>query len=284
TRLTLPTRAALGGHPNRWVVQDEACGYYDGLSGAVLRWQNGAFTPVRTPDGNAEVAQAFTEPATAGTQERQLILAVRTRHDPDEDLVLGGALEACWRALTGAPPAGWGTAEPINLPWSKRQLTELTRGRAPEPSWLAVVGHTDRPAIATLKISRTATGVEEEITLALGYGHDENPPLDAIEPLAATLAAEHGLTSLLTSLRTARRDLTLPAHLEAPPLPVSFTLGVDRVKEIGLARAGRPPLALKPSRLGPDRRPAMHYPLGDGTDPTAWNDFQTLTQHLRSAA
>ncbi|MFC7303508.1 DUF6177 family protein [Streptomyces monticola] len=283
TRLTLPTRVALGGHPNRWVVRDETCAYYDGLSGAVLHWQNGAFTPVRTPDGNAEVAEAFTTAISTDTGERQLLLSLRLRHDPAEDLTLGRALEASWQTLTGAPPAGWGTAEPINLPWSTRQLTELAHSRAPEPSWLAAVGRPDRPALATLKVTRTTAGVEEEITLAIGYGPGETPPLDTIEALAATLAAEHGLTTLLTSLRTARADLTVPPHLEAPPMPVTFTLGTEMVEEVGLDRADRPPLALKPARLGPDRRPALHYPLGDGTDPRAWEIFEQLTQHLRKA-
>ncbi|WP_446461003.1 DUF6177 family protein [Streptomyces sp. BRA346] len=52
---------------------------------------------------------------------------------------------ATWHHLTGAPPAGWSTAEPVNLPWSTRQLTDLARQRAPQPTWLIAVGHTDRP-------------------------------------------------------------------------------------------------------------------------------------------
>lgn len=280
-RLTLPTRAALGGHPNRWVVRDETCGYYDGLSGAVLRWRDGAFAPARSADGQTRVAQAFTK--SADTDERQLLLSLRIRHAPDRDLTLGTALEACWQALTGASPSGWGIAEPINLPWSIRQLTETVRNRAPEPSWLTTVGHPDRPAIATTVITHTTAGVEQDITLAIGYGRGENPPLDAIRSLAAALAAEHGLVTLLTSLRAGRRDLTTPPRLEAPPIPVAFTLGADEIREIGLAHAERPPLALRPALLGPGRHPALHYPLGDGTDADAWQDLDTLVQHLKHA-
>ncbi|OEJ61112.1 hypothetical protein BGM19_26950 [Streptomyces agglomeratus] len=280
-RLTLPTRTALGGHPNRWVVSDETCGYYDGLSGAVLRWRGGAFVPARTVDGQTHVAQAFTTAADTG--ERQLLLSLRTRHTLDQEPTLGAALEACWQALTGTPPMGWGTAEPINLPWSTRTLTELVRNRAPEPSWLTAVGHPDRPAIATLLITRTATGVEEEITLAIGYGPGDTPPLDTIQTLAATLAAEHGLITLLTSLRGGRRDLTTSPHLEAPPIPVAFTLGAEDINEIGLAHANRPPLALRPAPLGPAKRPALHYRLGDGTDVDTWQDLEKLIQHLKQA-
>ncbi|MGW0689307.1 DUF6177 family protein [Streptomyces sp. NPDC002754] len=51
-------------------------------------------------------------------------------------------------------------------------------------------------------------------------------------------------------------------------------------RRIGLAHARRPPLALKPVQLGPATSPALHYPLGDGTDPTAWTTLRHLTAHL----
>ncbi|MEU5344717.1 DUF6177 family protein [Streptomyces sp. NPDC020766] len=280
-RLTLPTRTALHGHPNRWVVQDPDHGYYDGLSGAQLHWQGGTFTPARDENGTASVAKAFAPAPDIG--ERQLLLSLRTGHPADEDLVLGRALEAAWRTLTGSPPAGWSTAEPVNLPWNTRQLTDLAHSRAPRPTWLIAIGNPDRPALATLHITRTPTGVEEDITLALGYGKDETPPQDAIEPLAATLTAQHGLTTMLTSLRAARRDLTVPPHFEAPPTPVSFTLGTGEIKNIGLAHALRPPLNLTPVQLGPAAEPALHYPLGDGTDPRTWNTLRQLTDHFKAA-
>ncbi|WP_327428284.1 DUF6177 family protein [Streptomyces sp. NBC_01236] len=279
TRLTLPTRTALQGHPNRWVIQDPDHGFYDGLSGAVLHWQGGTFTPALDENGAASVAKAFTP--TSDTGERQLIVSLRTRHPADEDLVLGRALETTWHTLTGAPPAGWSTAEPINLPWSTRQLTDLARTRAPQPTWLIAVGHPDHPAIATLRVTRTPAGVEEDITLTLGYAKDETPPLDTIEPLAKALATEHGLTTMLTSLRTARRDLTIPPHFETPPIPVTFTLGSDAVRAIGLDQARRPPLDLTPTQLGHATEPALHYLLGNGTDPHAWNTLQRLTKHLK---
>ncbi|WP_461031056.1 DUF6177 family protein, partial [Streptomyces sparsus] len=99
SRLTLPTRAALSGPPNRWVVNDGEGGYYDGLSGAELRWQDGGFTSTGTP------APAFTEPARRARSlhaggERQIAVSVRTRQPADRDLLLGGALETVWRRLT----------------------------------------------------------------------------------------------------------------------------------------------------------------------------------------
>lgn len=74
------------------------------------------------------------------------------------------------RELTDNPPAGWGTAEPANLPWSLRRLTDVAHDRSPEPTWVVVVGSPDRPGLATVRISRTTAGVEEDVTLAFGYG------------------------------------------------------------------------------------------------------------------
>jgi len=128
-------------------------------------------------------------------------------------------------------------------------LTDLARDRVPQPTHVIAVGHPDRPAIATMRVTRTATGVEEDIKLTLGYGENETPPLEAIEPLAETLVTDHGLTTMLTSLRLASRDLTTPSHLEAPPIPHSFTLGPDDVRAIGLAHARRPPINVRPAQL-----------------------------------
>ncbi|MDX2761406.1 DUF6177 family protein [Streptomyces europaeiscabiei] len=295
-RLTTAARTTLARVPNRWVVQDPECGYYDGLSGAVLRWQDGAFSPAFAQDGTAAVAAAFTRPASGTASSpadgpairpadeapgRQLIVALRTVHRADEGLLLGGALEAAWEALTGTAPAGWGTAEPVNLPWSPRQLTDLARERMPEPSQLVVVGTPDRPAMATVRVTRTTKGVEEDVVLTVGYAAGEDVPLDRIEPLADTLVREHGLRTLLTSVRVARADLTTAPRLEGPPIPYAFTLGPDDVHTIGLDHARRPPVEVRAVHLGPTARPALHYPLGDGEDTEAWGRLQQLTAHLK---
>ncbi|QFQ99282.1 hypothetical protein F9278_27580 [Streptomyces phaeolivaceus] len=276
-RLTLPLRMALRGAPNRWVVQDPVGGYYDGLSGVPLAWQQGTFIPTSTT-----VADAFT-PQTGPTPERQLTVTFRTIHAPTADLVLGRGLETAWRHLTGAAPVGWSTSEPVNLPWSPRQLTDLARDRSPAPTHLVAIGAPDHPSIATLRTARTKAGVAQDITLTLGYTSAVNVPLDAVESLAAALVDEHGLVTMLTTLRAARADLTLTPRLEAPPIPVSFTLGTRDVNAIGLTHARRPPVALRPRQLGTPAHPALHYILGDGTDADAWTALQHLTTHLKAA-
>jgi hypothetical protein len=279
-RLSAPARATLLQVPNRWVVQDPAQGYYDGLSGAVLRWRDGTFAPALAADGTASVAEAFGR--TSPSAERQLIVAFRTTLPAQEDVVLGEGVETAWCALTGSPPAGWGTAEPVNLPWSPRRLTDLARDRAPEPTHLIVTGSPDRPALAWIRVTRTAEGVEQDVTLTLGYGDGEEPPLEVIAPLAETLVEGHGLTTMLTSVRRGSRGLTTAPVLQAPPLPVAFTLGARDVRGIGLTHARRPPVAVRPLALGPASAPALHYPLGDGTDARTLTELQQLAAHLRA--
>ncbi|MCX0246830.1 DUF6177 family protein, partial [Streptomyces drozdowiczii] len=279
--LSLPTRLLLQSTSSRWVVQDERCGYYDGLTGAVLRWQDDTFAPDRREDGQTPVAEAFTEAGPAG--ERQLVISLRTVHRPTADLVLGGALEAAWEALTGAPPAGWGTSEPAGLTWSRRRLTDLAYERAPRPTWLVAVGSPDRPAVATLQVNRTSDGVEEDITLVLGYGPDESPALDALPGLADELVTRHGLRTMLCQLAEGRRDLNAPPRFERPPLPYSFALGSAEVAEVGRDTASRTPLEAAPVRVGPGGRPGYYYPLGDGETAESWAALEQLMRHLRGA-
>lgn len=280
-RLSPPTRMLLQALPSRWVVQDERCGYYDGLTGAVLTWQNDAFSPARDESGVSPVADAFTE--IGPTDERQLILSFRTLHRPVADLVLGGALEAAWQTLTGGPPAGWGTSEPAGLTWSRRQLTELAYERAPRSTWTVVVGTPDRPAVATLRVIRTPEGVEEDVTLAVGYGPDEKLPLEALPELADELVTRHGLKTMLCQLREARRDLSAPPHFERPPLPYAFALGPAEVQEAGRDTASRTPLKDRPMPLGSSARPGFYYALGDGETAESWAALEQLLRHLRGA-
>ncbi|WP_411129741.1 DUF6177 family protein [Streptomyces sp. x-19] len=285
TTLSPAARDSLSNWPSRWVVRDERDDYYDGLTGAVLRWQDGMFAPVPSAEAIAEdprtpVAATYQEATITG--ERQLAITFRTVHPATEGLVLGGALEAIWRELTGAPPAGWGTAEPANLPWSPRQITDLARERAPEPTWGVVVGSPDRPGLATVRVSRTKAGVEEDVTLMFGYGPDEEPPVDTLPTVAELLATRHHLQSMLVQLRKARRDLAVPPRFEGPGVPVAFVLGAEEVRQMPDDRARRTPLSQPPVSLGPKARPAMYYPLpGDPSDLSGWQDFERLMRHLK---
>ncbi|MCJ1678177.1 DUF6177 family protein [Streptomyces sp. APSN-46.1] len=43
-------------------------------------------------------------------------------------------------------------------------------------------------------------------------------------------------------------------------------------------------MAVRPVPVGPSKRPGLHYPLGDGTDPGTWEVLDTLLTHLRHSA
>ncbi|MEU0129175.1 DUF6177 family protein [Streptomyces sp. NPDC006289] len=285
TTLSPAVRHLLATWPSRWVVQDERDGYYDGLSGAVLRWQDGLFAPVGAPgstpgDPQNLVAASYGEVSDTG--ERQLALTFRSVHPANDGLVLGGGLEAVWRELTGAPPAGWGTAEPANLPWSPQRFTDLAFERSPRPTWAVVVGSPERPGLATVRVTRTTAGVEEEVTLAFGYGADEEAPLDALTRVAEVLATRHRLQSMLVQLRKARRDLAVPPRFEGPGVPLAFVLGAEEVRALPGDRARRTPLAAAPVQLGPRARPALYYPMpGDPSDLSGWQDLERLMRHLK---
>ncbi|NUL02169.1 hypothetical protein HRW07_02695 [Streptomyces lunaelactis] len=124
--------------------------------------------------------------------------------------------------------------------------------RVPEPTQLTAVGHPDRPAIATARITRTTAGVEEDITLTLGYGPGETVPLDA------ALVTQHSLTTMLTTVRPARRDLAVPSRFESPPVPVAFTLGADAVADTPLLPTHAAPrsLSARSSSAPPRTRPS----------------------------
>ncbi|MFJ8676367.1 DUF6177 family protein [Streptomyces sp. NPDC093589] len=287
TTLSPAVRDNLSNWPSRWVVQDERDGYYDGLSGAVLRWQHGLFAPVAvavadatTDDPRTPVAASYQQVEETG--ERQLAVTFRTVHPADDRLVVGGALESIWHELTGEPPAGWGTAEPANLPWSPRQITDLAYERAPDPTWAVVVGSPGRPGLATLRVNRTQSGVEEHVTLAFGYGVDEEPPLDRLIRAAELLVTRHHLQSMLVQVRKARRDLAVPPRFEGPGVPLAFVLGAEEVRQMPGDRARHTPLSQPPVLLGPKARPAFYYPLpGDPSDLSGWQDFELLMRHLK---
>lgn len=122
------------------------------------------------------------------------------------------------------------------------------------------------------------------MTLAFGYGADEEMPQDALPRAAEVLATRHRLQSMLVQVRKARRDLAVPPRFEGPGVPLAFVLGADEVRAIPGDRARRTPLTAKPVQLGPRARPALYYPLpGDPSDLAGWQDYERLMRHLKGS-
>lgn len=156
-------------------------------------------------------------------------------------------------------PAGWGIAEPASQRWQHHQLTELCRSRTPEPTWLVVVGDDpDLPAVATVEVTPTATGIAERVRLTVGSAA---PDTAAIDRLAAHIADVHPVRTMLVSLHLGGRSGLIGSRFAGHPMPYGLLVGPEGVSEVGLARAIRagagrrhPGPTGKPHRMDPPRR------------------------------
>lgn len=289
TRLTLPLYELLASQPVRWLVPYGEH-YFDARTGTALRWTGRApdvlredtrdYREMTDAQGEAVVAAEWNDTREAylasgafgATAERRLSLQIRTRHEPTADLLLGGAVEAAWRVLTGGPPAGWGTAEPVGNPWSRQELTDLARGRAPQPSFLVVVGTPDRPGIASVRIARTPDGVEEDVSVSFGWPDPARMPGQSeLTALAAELSTGHGLRSMFATHRAASADLLPGAGFQGVPAPLGLALGPGEGGADVTAEAGA-------VRLGGAGQPGLYLPLGGET--ADWHRLRAWGERL----
>jgi Family of unknown function (DUF6177) len=276
-RLTTPLRFALDGPDTRWVIHDRGGGTcFDGLSGRRLHWDGAAFVPTPADGtGGRALAPEFVEPGPAVGW--QLVLDVRVRHTATATARLGGALEALGTALTGQPPQGWGTAEPATEPWDAERLTALARRRAPDPTLLVVVGGSERRAVGTLRVARAASGVDEIVTLVVGY--PDQVRLDALPEAAEGVSERATLVSMLAQLCPGRVDTTWEPRLRGLPVPVGMAVGPEEVERLGLDHAMAAPVpAVRP--LGKGRHPAVWFQLGDATTPAGWEHLTAVLRHF----
>lgn len=230
SRLTLALRAALLGGGGQWVVRERSGACRDGLTGAALTWDGQRFAPA----GGGALPTGSAPPAGV-----QVSIDLRVRHDPTAELRLGGALEAAWRHMTGRPPAGWGTAEPVTLPWSREALTALARERAPRPTLLLAVGPDTQ---ALLRVRRTRQGVTESVSLTHGLGPGGGLPGE-LDTLLRAVQREGEVQALSIRSRAARPDLTVPARREGDPVPLYLAVAAREVPVL-------PRTPLEPRRVG----------------------------------
>ncbi|MFJ5125811.1 DUF6177 family protein [Streptomyces sp. NPDC088555] len=106
-------------------------------------------------------------------------------------------------------------------------------------------------ADASAVVDAPTSAPKTHITPAVGHRTDRHAPVDTMPELAESVAARHNLATMIGQLRTARADLTTPAHHEPPPVPFSFALGPDAV-----ADRGGDDTAFAPTRPGRPACPA----------------------------
>jgi hypothetical protein len=268
SRLSMPLRLVMTGPGSRWVVHDEtAGGYYDGLSGIPLTWDGAAFEP---DPGARDYAPAYTTRPT-DLIGAQLTLTLQVRQDQAEPL--GAAVEQLCLSLTGQEPAGWGTAEPAANLWRREEVAGLYERRAPRATWLTVVGGGRRAALGTMLLSPADNGIEETVTLVVGYLPDDRPPIAALPTLIGVLAVEQRLMSLFAQMTPGRPDLTTEPRWLGAPAPIGMAVG-------GEAGRSSPP-GVPGQQIGDMQSPTLWYDLGDGRSQDGWKRYQQLMRHLK---
>jgi hypothetical protein len=280
-RLSYPARTRLfSGRNTRWVVQaaggDEA---YDGLTGVKLNWDGKKFALVTGTDGRGELAAAWTADPQQLDVRANLHVLARVRYPALDSTIVGRATELLFTELTGAPPIGWGTEEPVNRPWNTEASASLTaycHRRSPRPSLLTVVGaSTDgvRPATGSAVISSRPAGIEETVMLAVAQPGLEPPDADTVRDVIGRLAEEVELVTVLVSAAGAAADTTSYPHFTGFPGPIGLAIGPQE------ARIGA---TTKPVPIGPASRPAAWYGLGDGTRLPDWERLGDLLRSVIS--
>ncbi|MCO5993028.1 DUF6177 family protein [Actinoallomurus rhizosphaericola] len=264
SRITVPLRLVLTSPNSHWVVRADG-GYYDGLSGVPLVWDGAGF--VTDPQART-YAPAYTT-APSEPVGAQLTVTFRVRYTSDTGI--GTATEEICTALTGGPPAGWGTAEPATDVWRRERLSELFWSRGAEATWLTIVGAGATPAVGTLLVSKTGEVVEEAVTIVVGYADPRDVPVAELPGLLGGIAAGRHLISLFTQLGNGRADLTTVPRWLGPPGPIGMAVGGAISEAPGIPA----------QRIGDARSPAVWYVLGDGRQQEGWQRYEQLTRHLQ---
>lgn len=273
-RLTVPMATVLLDQPGRWVVRCPDQRWYDGLTGRVLAWSGETFE-----ESGGEPAPEFL--AAPAVPAGSLVVEATVVQPATDGLRLGGLAAACFAAVAGGPPAGWGVAEPVSEPWDVAALTALCRRRAPRPTNVVLVGGT-RPdvAVGVLGVSRTTGGVHERLRLTAGSSGGVH--VERFDRLAATLAASAAPPRmLLAGLEPGRSDGTVAPVRTGVTVPYGLLVGPAGVAQVGVAAALATP-APSVELLAPAAAPSCWVRLvgGDPAGPDPATALQAALRHL----
>ncbi|GAA1467240.1 DUF6177 family protein [Nocardiopsis exhalans] len=298
SRLTPAMETLLTTPLTRWVVVGSDGGYYDGWSGVPLGWHEryGFVSDALAfrADGPHPDFTAGTAPVDPshlpGNREggHQLLVDLKSRHPAEADLLLGEAVELVTETLAGTTPALFGPNEPVCLPWDRGSVTRLCRTRAPGPTLLVFGGHPEavrppgtRPFSGTFKVKRIEEGVQESVSLTIGFDPGEEPDLSVLLPLVRELCSRNVLHTMVVRHRSGFSDLSRAPRASGTLAPAGIALGVDNVMSIGVDRALSSPVDT--TRIGPRLTPSVWYRLDAADAPDPWNHFRSLLSHLQSS-
>ncbi|MDA2808644.1 DUF6177 family protein [Nocardiopsis suaedae] len=265
-RLTYAMRTFVAGPLGRWVVQGPDGGYFDGITGLPVYWDDEyGFRSAEEPVGFAWAAKnPDAEPVPgflvdfaeeAGTQ---LVVEASVLHRDPFTVEPGRAAEIVAEHLAGTTPASWGPHEPTLMPWDRDRMGAFVRERAPKPSILYLSGPLDEGSRFSGQIHMARRGPRflERVSVVFGYAGEDAVPFDALPGLVKALAAEGGLEALRVRRIPGRTDVTYVPVWAGPAVPVGLALGPERLRRIGPYRAQAGPI---PGML-----------LGHGGDQAVW--------------
>ncbi|SIO86105.1 DUF6177 family protein [Nocardiopsis sp. JB363] len=258
--ITHSLRKVLAASGCRWVVEGPGNGHYDGLTGMPLTWEDDLGFQARRDGAPPALAEQRGDPGLA--------LDLHFIHPAEADLRLGEMVEHTTKLMCGEPPTAWGTNEPALMAWDPGRLTDLCRGRAPNPTRVVFSG----PGFAgTLNVSRVVEGVKESLSLVAG-----NADHTALPELLAELP--DSFQSLTTHRVPGAADTHYRPVLGGASAPLGLALGPEVVAQVGRAKAMAAPVAAE--TIGPLWSSVLWYPLGEREPRELWRRFQGLMDHL----
>jgi hypothetical protein len=213
----------------------------------------------------------------------QLQFTVRVRHRAVESLVIGKMAERLFTAASGSGPAGWSTSEPVTQPWSPEALTEYCRDRAPEPTWLILAGQPGKefkPAVGTLEVRRTMSGVDETVTLAVTQPGLDFPNVNLVGEWIDEIADNFELISAMVMGSYGTAEGTYLPRFVGMACPIGVGAGNEAVRTSSVAEMVKVPGISRAMAIGPAHTPAIWYPIGDGREPRDWETYATLMKKL----
>lgn len=208
-----------------WVTNDR--------HGTIREVQTGSVVtdPIQLFDSTASVE----EPPESAFSHAAVMIEIVLEHRANPGTSLGGAVPLALEALGAAPPAAWGSEEPLPHPWDLRTLTEHARSEMPLTGpiyWRSADGYGEIAA------ARTEDRVAERIQVAVSH---EGQPLSGLgrarDAVAALAASRMPIMTCAASAVGAHADLRTRPAPAPPERPLAAYLGPTVLGRLELSAA-----------------------------------------------